>query len=246
MTLISIQRAIRPGKRLKRMSMLILLAPLAGCGKTDRIVTSSIPLDDYRARHPIVLAQAKTSIDVFPTTGRGRIDNLSAKQIVAFATQYRDTGHGPITVLLPRGPGLGDGRVVVADIRRALEIGGAHGGVEISTYSVVDPSLASPVRLSYTGLKAKVADQCGQWPNDLNSGDSLEGWKNKSYWNFGCATQTMIAVQASDPRDLVSPRGEEGTDTAIRLRAIDAVRKGTDPNTTWAVKNSSIGSVGSN
>ena len=244
MTPISKPYAPRSTRPLMMASLLLLLAPLAGCGKTDRIVASSVPLDDYRARHPILLAQAKTSIDVFPTMGRGRIDNLSAKQIIAFAAQYRDVGHGPIMVLLPRAPGVGDGRVMLADIKRALAIGGARGGVDVSTYSVVDPSLASPVRLSYTGLKANVGDQCGQWPNDLNSGDSLEGWKNKPYWNFGCATQTMMAAQASDPRDLVTPRGEEATDTAIRLRAIDSVRKGTDPNTAWATKNSSIGAVG--
>jgi len=76
-------------------------------------------------------------------------------------------------------------------------------------------------------------------------GSSVEGWQNKPYWNFGCATQTMVAAQTADPRDLVEPRGEEPSDTIIRARAIDSVRKGTDPNTNWIVKNSNIGTVGS-
>ena len=89
-----------------------------------------------------------------------------------------------------------------------------------------------------------MADQCGQWPSDLASASSIEGWENKPYWNFGCATQTMIAAQTSDPRDLVTPRGEEASDALMRARGIDTVRKGSDPNTAWTVKNSNIGGVG--
>ena len=94
------------------------------------------------------------------------------------------------------------------------------------------------------GIKAKVTDQCGQWPNDLASGSSIEGWDNKPYWNLGCSTQSMIAAQTADPRDLVEPRGEEVSDTQMRARGIEAVRAGADPNTSWHVQNSNIATVG--
>ncbi len=42
-----------------------LAAPLCGCGTTDRIVPVSTT-DDYHVRHPILIAESKTSIDVFP------------------------------------------------------------------------------------------------------------------------------------------------------------------------------------
>ncbi len=232
--------------KLRAVVLLVALVPLAGCGTTDRIKTSSIPLDDDRARHAIVLANTKTSIDVFPSVGQGHIDRHTAKQIFAFAQQYHETGRGAVLVLMPRGPGAPADRAMLADIRRYLAAGGARKGVEVASYPVADPRLASPVRLSFEGLKAEVADQCGQWPRDLASGSSIDGWDNKPYWNFGCANQTMIAAQTSDPRDLVTPRGEESTDVLIRSRGIDSVRKGTDPNTNWAVHNSNIGSVGGN
>ena len=222
---------------------LAIALPLAGCGTTDRIVPTTIPLDDYHARHPIVLSQTKTSIDVFPSSGQGRLDSHTAKQVYAFAEQYHDLGQGPIFVLVPRGRTAASDRALIADLKRVLSLGGARSGVSVSTYPVADPHLASPVRLSYGGIKASVADQCGQWPSDLASASSIEGWENKPYWNLGCATQTMIAAQTSDPRDLVTPRGEEAADTAIRERGIVAVRKGSDPNTGWAVKNTSIGPV---
>ena len=232
-------RPFHPGWRLA--GAFAALLALAGCGTTDRIKPPGIALADYHARHPIVLAEARTAVDIFPATGSGRLDTHSAKQVYAFAQQYRELGHGPVLVLLPRGRGM---EQATGDIRRVLAAGGARGGVDVSTYPVADPALASPVRLSFLGLKANVADQCGQWPSDLASGSSIETWDNKSYWNFGCATQATLAAQTSDPRDLATPRGEEQSDALIRIRGINSIRNGTDPNTGWSTHNSNIGSVG--
>ena len=231
--------------KLKSAALLIVLAPLAGC-TTDRINPESISIDDYRVRHPIVIAQARTSLDVFPSMGDAKLDHHTAKQVYAFAEQYSDTGQGRVLVLVPRGPGIVSHQAVVAEIRRVLAAGGARRGIDVSTYPIADPGLASPVRLSFVGVKAKEVSQCGQWPRDLGSGSSIDGWENAPYWNLGCATQTMIAAQTSDPRDLVAPRGEEQPDTDISARAITQVRQGSDPNTNWSVKNSNIGSVGGN
>ena len=222
----------------------LLVVPLAGCGTTDRIVPVSTTADDYHVRHPLLITEGKTSIDVFPSMGQGHLDSHTAKQIYAFAQQYHDTGRGPVLVVLPRGGHGGDYHALVAQIRSTLSAGGARGSVEVTTYPVADPGLAAPIRLSFAGIKARVGDQCGQWPSDLGSGSSIDGWENKTYWNFGCATQQMIAAQTSDPRDLVTPRGEETTDTMIRSRDIESIRKGSDPATSWQVRNSAIGSVG--
>ena len=222
---------------------LSLAAALAGCGRTDRIVATSVPLEDYTARHPIAITETRSAVDLFPSMASGRLDTHTAKQIYAFSQQYRELGHGPIMILVPRGHA---DRAVVGEIRRVLGLGGVRAPIDVSAYPVADHGLASPVRVSYQGIRATVADQCGQWPRDLASGSSVEGWDNKPYWNFGCATQTMIAAQTSDPRDLVTPRGEEPADTLIRAHNIDAIRHGVDPNTAWAVKGTNIGGVGSN
>lgn len=221
-----------------------LLAPLAGCGTTDRIVASSIPLEDYKVRHPIVLGETRTSLDIFPAKEQGRLDAHSAKQVYAFAEQYRELGHGEVLVLVPHGATAEVSRRTIADIKHVLSLGGAKAGVRVASYPAADPRLASPIRLSFNGIKASVADQCGQWPSDLASGSSVEDWDNKPYWNLGCATQTMIAAQTSDPRDLVTPRGEEPSDALIRSRGIETIRRGADPNTSWTVKNSNIGGIG--
>jgi pilus assembly protein CpaD len=217
---------------------------LCGCADVDRMSTSSMTMDDYRARHPIVLAEQERRLDIFPSPEIRGLDPHSAAQVAEFGRLYRNTGSGPIRVFIPT---LGRGALppgAVAEMRRALAEGGAVAPLEISTYPVVNRDLASPVRLSFVGLKAKVADPCGQWPSDLASGSSTQGWENKQYWNYGCSYQSMFAEQVADPRDLVGPRAEDPTDTQMRARAISEIRKGADPSTDWKIKNSAISTVG--
>lgn len=239
----------KAASRLLSNSTLRLLVPLgvlalAGCAHVDRMKTSSIPMDDYRNRHPILLSESAQKLDIFPAPKTRGLDSRSAGQVAEFGRLYHSTGHGPISVFIPdsRTAPLHPG--TVAAIRRALARGGAHTPVQITHYPVANPSLASPVRLSFIGLKARVGDKCGQWPSDLASGSSLQGWENKPYWNFGCSYQSAFAAQVADPRDLVGPRAEDPSDTTMRDRAIISLRKGTDPTTEWKTKNSNIGTLG--
>src|SRR5271166_2842684 len=110
---------------------------------------------------------------------------------------------------------------------------GLKGRVGFGAYLPPNDGAAPPLRVSFTGLKAMVPTACGQWPEDLASGSSVEGWKNEPYSNFGCATQSMIAAQVDDPRDFVQSRALGPSDVAMRTRAIQDVRNGQDPGTTW-------------
>jgi pilus assembly protein CpaD len=78
----------------------------------------------------------------------------------------------------------------------------------------------------------------------LASGDNTKEWNNLAYENYGCATQSMLAAQIDDPRDLARARAVTEPDVEMRLRAIDDVRKGTDPGTSWKIQNTAIGQVG--
>lgn len=216
---------------------------LAGC-VSDPIATSSITTDDYRARHPIVLANAPTTLDVFPA-GDHTIDAASIQDIRAFAERYRRFGTGRMYILSPWGGGYRT-RAAVGEIRRVLASSGLGGFIGVGSYRVAAPSAAAPIRLSFRGLKAEVASVCGQWPDDLASGGTTVGWKNESYYNFGCATQSMLAAQVDDPRDFDHARALGPADEEMRLRAIKDVRQGQDPGTDWKVKLTPIGAVGGN
>jgi Pilus biogenesis CpaD protein (pilus_cpaD) len=111
------------------------------------------------------------------------------------------------------------------------------------------PNAVAPMRLSFSGLKATVADRCGQWPRDLGIGSGApEDWNNKPYWNFGCAYQTAFAAQVADPRDLESHQAETPADTELRTKVIESLRNrrspGIDPGTVWRLQGSAISTVG--
>ena len=233
----------RPGARALALALIL---PLGACGVNRSLPPPDIA-HDYRDRHPVVLADTDHTVDVFPPAVGGKIDVATTARVRDFVARYRRVGHGQITLLAPMGgPDGATSRLGIAEVRRALAANGVSGSVYVGTYPVTDPSLAAPIRLSFRGIKAKTATRCGDWPTDLASGSSLEGWQNQTYWNFGCANQTTLAAQVADPRDLVSPRGETASDIEMRMRGINKVRQGADPTTQWQTKQSNISSVGGN
>jgi pilus assembly protein CpaD len=201
---------------------------LSGCGAQYASSDPAFP-GDFRERHPIVVASGPTTLDIFAVSGA--LDARSVENIRAFAQRYRHYGSGDIAILAPAGTAA-DSKAV-HEIRRALAQAGVKGRVMFGTYASPDKDAAAPIRLSFIGVKAIVPTACGQWPEDLASGSSVEGWKNEPYSNFGCASQSVIAAQVDDPRDFVQPRALEPSDVAMRTRAIEAVRNGQDPRTQW-------------
>jgi pilus assembly protein CpaD len=236
-----ISAAMRP--MLGLVALIVCGLPLAGCGG-DRVVAQSTTPPDYRVRHPIVVGESDYSLDLFPTGAGGTLDPRSLDRLHEFAQRYRELGHGQITVLMPTGGSYNPAESAsLSHIRQIFGSAGAY--IAVAPYPIADPSLAAPVRVSFEGIKAHLPHRCGDWPNDLASGSTAQGWENKTWWNFGCANQNALAMQVADPRDLAGPRGERPADTNMRIRAIEHVRKGEDPGTKWIVKNSNIGAVGS-
>jgi pilus assembly protein CpaD len=235
----------RPGPLL---ACALLALPLAACGTVDRTVPTGTISRDYHERHPVVLANEAEPLDIFMVGASGRLDSRQMRDIDVFATEYRQRGQGSIAIDVPRGAvnGVDVDRTVHA-VRRALADHGITGSVQLGSYPIADPFLASPLHLRYTRLQARVASRCGDWPDDLNSGATLHGWENNSYYNLGCATTQTLAAQIDDPRDLVRPRAEDPSDVVLRTRAIGLLRAGKDPGTVWAGSAlQGISSVGGN
>jgi pilus assembly protein CpaD len=235
----------QPRRALASLFALAMAAPLGACG-VNRTLPPPAMAADYHERHPIVLADSTYTLDAFPPSIGATLDTPTALRIHEFAERYRNLGRGPMTVLTPiGGPSGSVTRSGVDSVRAALAASGVR-NLYMSTYPATSPELASPIRLVFRGVKAKVANRCGDWPTDLAGASGLEDWKNTSYWNFGCANQTTLAAQIADPRDLVAPRGESPSDIEMRMRAIGNVRKGEQPDTKWSTHAASISSVGGN
>lgn len=239
------QAPIRMGRHLRLILAAAGLAiPLAGCAGNQ---SGQIPevSADYRIEHPIVLTHAQRVLDVFPVGNYTRLDAATVQRIHEFAQDYANRGQGRISILVPEGSGNDSGaRRAVPALRRALYRYGVRAATSVSSYPIENPHLAAPIRLTFLKLAARVANRCGEWPTDLASGSSTETFQNRPYHNYGCATQNELAMEIADPRDLASPAGETPPDTAMRVRAITAVRDGRDPGTKWNLQNTSISTIG--
>jgi len=216
-----------------------LACSLSGCG-ADYASSDPVFPGDFQARHPIALAFAPTSLEVFPVGGA--LDSRTIANLRAFAERYRELGSGQILIVTPSRQGS-EARAV-NQIRRTLAAAGLDRRVSVASYAPYGRESAPPIRVAFVSLKAEVRTPCGLWPEDLASGSSLEGWKNEPYANFGCATQSVMAAQVDDPRDFVQPRALAPSDAAMRTRAIEDVRKGQDPGTAWKTDLIPIGGSG--
>ncbi len=227
-------------KAARRIAALaVLAASLAACSNVDRTVaTSAIPVD-YHQRHPILLANGVHELDMFPVGNGGRLDLRQKQDIAAFAAAFLARGQGRIRVMMPTGRvdrQAADATLLA--VRHGLAAAGVTGDIEVGSYDVANARLASVLRLSFVELQARAAHPCGDWPDDLGSGSTSDGFENRPYYNLGCATQQTFAAQVDDPRDLVKPRAEEPGDVQMRTRAIGNLRgsptlQGTDPSTAW-------------
>jgi pilus assembly protein CpaD len=220
------------------LAVLGLAVTLTACKIDDGSQDPAASLD-YHNHYPIVLSQAPTTLDIFAADSV--LDDQSLANISDFVARYRRFGAGRVAILAPsnrRNSGA------VGAVRKALYAYGLRGVVAVGSYPNPTRSDAAPIRLVYDGIVAKVPEACGNFPDDLGSGDNVKEWQNLPYNNFGCATQKMLAAQVDDPRDLARARAEGDSDVNMRLRAIQDVRQGQDPGTGWKVQNTSIGAVG--
>ncbi|WP_083198114.1 CpaD family pilus assembly protein [Pararhizobium polonicum] len=193
--------------------LLVAGTSLAGCANRDGMSTGALP-DDYRTRHPIVIAEAEHAIDV-PVASSDRHLTKGARDVIrGFASAYNDSATGTIQILVPSGSANAQAASMLRKEIRGVLVGTgipATRLVEVS-YQASPQGDAAPIRLTYTAVTATTAP-CGNWPKDLVS-NTVE---NRNYENFGCASQANLAAQVANPMDLIGPRA---------MSPIDAVRRG--------------------
>ena len=237
-----------------RLAVLLLAAlPIAGCSNVDRTVaTSAIPVD-YHQRFPVALVDAPATLDIFLIGAGQKLDYRQKHDVEAFAADFLAHGESRIRILVPNGtvdPASAD--ATLEAVKRGLAGSGVKGDVEIGSYRALGSKVASTVRLSFVKLQAKAATRCGEWPENLGPDPNLDGWENKTYYNFGCASQQTLAAQLDDPRDLVRPRAEDPSDVQMRTRPIQLLRGSPnapvsqDPSTTWGFHFITLGTSTSN
>jgi pilus assembly protein CpaD len=216
-----------------RMATLVMAAMTAalavsGCANKDGMTTGSIP-DDYRQRHPIVLAQAEHNVDLPVSEGDRRITPGMRDTIRGFAQDYRAHATGNVEILSPRGSmNSPTASIMARQIRQELVASGIPSArIVNSAYPAGGASDAAPIRLHFMATTA-VTNACGQWPEDLAD----RPFDNQNYYNFGCAQQNNLAAQVANPTDLVAPRAQTPIDAEQRGKVISDYRTGTVPTST--------------
>ncbi|MDO1580653.1 CpaD family pilus assembly protein [Rhizobium oryzicola] len=212
-------------RTLPSVTLLILSGLLAGCGNSQ-LTTGSIP-EDYRARHPIVLTEAQSALDIPVAPSDYRLSTGMRDTVKGFAQKFVQSSSGYVQIQLPQGsPNAAAASHLARDIRTVLSGSGIRSDRIIMTaYGAAPSGDAAPIRLSFASTRAVTAS-CGNWPEDL-SNDTME---NRNWYNFGCASQNNLAAQVANPTDLMAPRGMTPIDATRRANVIGAYRAGTDPS----------------
>lgn len=173
--------------------------------------------------HPITVDSQVVTLTLAPQAG-GELSALDAAKIRAFALDYMNKGHGPVSLTSPARPS----RAAEAFMGRIddvfQQVGLPQGTAQRTSYAR-SAGADDAYILSYTHYVA-TPSACGVW-RDRRTRD----YKNLRTPNFGCATQNNLAAMVIDPHDLVAPADMTSPDAAIRIRGVRAFRLGEDTAT---------------
>jgi pilus assembly protein CpaD len=176
---------------------------LAGCKHTDHEQVLGWSLIDPAQRHPIMVTQAPTSIEVDVSRGRPGLAPDQRAGVVEFLRRYkRESTTGKLVISAPSGAPNEVAAVQAAGIVKGLarSEGIAWGEIEVQPYTAEDANPQPPLKVSFISHAAEAPD-CGRWPGNL-----ADEPRNLPYANMGCANQRNLAAMVANPQDLLTPR----------------------------------------
>lgn len=203
----------------------LLATLLVGCRNLEDpgTHTAGFTLIDPSQRHPIMVSQQPSSMNLPVARGSQGLTPAQKAQLATFLQRYRaaDAGNSKLVITVPSGSANESAAVrAVGDMRRMIsDYGFAESNVAIEPYHERRDASA-PIRLSYLRYVAE-APECGQWSTNV-----AEDYRNLPYPNFGCAQQHNLAAQIANPADLLGPRTMDPADAERRSVVVDKYRRG--------------------
>lgn len=216
-------RHMKPAGLRRAAVLLAMAAAVGGCASYDRnhMIVGSVP-DDYRTRHPIMVSQAEVSEDIVVTPTARELSYRDRAVVLSFASRFKQSGSGQMAILVPSGSRNEHAarRMAQEALGVLSERGVPASRVSVQFYAAAAHGDSATLRLVYTGLKAEVPSQCGDWNEDI-----MDTAENRNYRNFGCASQKNLAAMVANPADLLGPRGESEIDATRRTTVINDWRE---------------------
>jgi pilus assembly protein CpaD len=207
-------------------------ALLSGCMAKTRPELSVAAPNDYRLRHPITVKEQDRTVELFIGERRGELNPSQRADVLAFAQSWKREATGGIVVEVPSAsPNASAATGALKEVGSIFAAAGipAH-SVALRSYRPRSPRRLATVRLNYPVMAAEVGP-CGLWPEDI--GPTTKSYRlNKSYWNFGCASQRNLAAMVANPTDLVQPRAEGEIYRQRRTYVLEAYRRGAQTGST--------------
>jgi pilus assembly protein CpaD len=210
------------GAAVTGIALLVLAAAASGCASysSDHVIVGSVP-DDYRTRHPIVVAQSETWEDIVVPVNANRLSNRDIDIVKQLAVRYRRAGATGMAVMIPSGS---RNEAAARRLAHHAALVLKENGVAVSDIQAyhfqAGGQATPPLRLVYGSLAAQVTSACGQWNEDI-----AETSENRNYYNFGCATQFNLAAMLANPADILGPRAETEIDSTRRDTVITIWRE---------------------
>ena len=212
-----------PWRMAVTLASLLAVAAATGCASYDRshFIVGSVP-DDYRTRHPIVVSDSEVTEDIVVSPNTRALSYRDRAVVSSFASRFKQSGAAHMAILVPSGSANEHAARRLSRDAAALLVsaGVPRSGISFQHYAAGGHGNSATLRLAYTGIKAEVASQCGDWNEDV-----LATGENRNYANFGCATQKNLAAMVANPSDLLGPRGESEIDATRRTNVINTWRE---------------------
>ncbi len=211
----------RGGAKVTAITALLTAVLLTGCANSSRqhFIVGSTP-DDYRTRHPIVVAESEVVEDIPISANMRELSFRDANVVTDVARRFRRSGGRSLQIMVPsQSVNEAAAKRISKQIIATLTSSGLHRSQIVTTsYHAAGYSSSAPVRISFMALAANVGE-CGKWEDNIIADED-----NRQYHNFGCATQNNLAKMIANPADLVGPRGESSIDATRRDNVITSWR----------------------
>lgn len=192
-------------KKLQNLTMLAMVATLAGCGGN---ANSNRSLDSV---HQPIVSSEIFSFDVatvggeLPPSEQGKLKGW----LDAMGVAYGDR-------IAIEDPSLYGKGAATAQIRTMVESRGllVSDAVPVTAGAVA----AGNLRVTITRATARVPG-CPDWASTSSSSDA-----NATSSNYGCATNSNLATMVADPNDLIKGAGNQRNDPAAATKPIRVFR----------------------
>jgi len=180
---------------------------------------SSTPVSTDLPRASAVAETFRADMAVNPADNGltwGQYDMLSA-----IADEYKQRGHGPLVITYPQGGNNEEAAIgAIAEARTFLyERGLDWRQITGGAYNANGQRNAAVI-FSFTRYRAVGPDCMQEWSDLTREFDNVRDDR------FGCAMANNLAAMISNPRDLVTPRGQTPADAGRRQVVLEGYRAG--------------------